>query len=129
MITLKPLEVLKSACDTKAQRHSEVLVYGGLGGLLTQWLVLGRLTWWDYSWDVIEPITWFVNMGNTIVAYLFFIAYRRDFSYEVLKNLTANKRQMTLYKRVGLDLEAYARLTDRRRKIEQEIEQIRVEYD
>lgn len=60
-------------------------------GLLTQWVVLARLTWFEYSWDVIEPITWFTGMGNSILAYTFFIVFRKDFSCENLSFLTVSR--------------------------------------
>lgn len=64
---LSPLELLKKQCDKKASSHSRRLVWAGFGGLVTQWVVLARLTWWEFSWDVIEPITWFMGMGNSIL--------------------------------------------------------------
>lgn len=126
---LGPLEVVKHGCDKKAASHAERLVWGGFIGLMSQWLVLGRLTWWEYSWDVIEPITWFVNMGNTIAAYAFFMIYRRDFSCEELSNLTATKRQISLYKKRGLDLNEYSRLLEQKKRIESDIERIRLDYE
>jgi hypothetical protein len=126
---LLPLEALKSSCDKSASSHAERLVWGGMAGLVAQWLILGRFTWWEYSWDVIEPITWFVNMGNTIMAYAFFMIYRRDFSCEQLSNLTATKRQIALYKKRGLDLEEYTRLLTNKKRIEDDVDRIRLEYE
>jgi calcium uniporter protein, mitochondrial len=125
---LDPLVKLKQVLDNKAKRHSELLVYGGFFGLMAQWLTLGRLTWWEYSWDVIEPITWFVNMGNSILAYTFFIVYRKDFTYESLSSLTVSKRQMALYKNNGLDVEKYVQLTKKIQDINTDIEKTQEEY-
>jgi hypothetical protein len=62
---IKPLADLKANCDTWATRYSESLVWGGFLGLVAQWAIISELTWISYSWDFTEPITWFVNMGNT----------------------------------------------------------------
>jgi protein MAK16 len=125
---LAPLTQLKSECDRKAASHSERWVWAGFAGLMTQWLVLGRATWWEYSWDVIEPITWFVNMGNTITAYAFFLLYRRDFTYEQFKSLTASTRQIKLYKKVKLDTDTYSKLVSSQERLKAEIETIRSDY-
>ena len=107
---LAPLQELKQKCDKRASLHSSALVYGGLAGLMTQWTVLARLTWWDYSWDVIEPIMAFSAMGNSILAYVFFVVYKKDFSCEVLSSLTATNRQKVLYLRYGFDTVRYTDL-------------------
>lgn len=65
--------------------------------MITQWCLLVRATWWDSSWDVVEPFTFFITMGNSILAYAFFMVYRRNFSFEVLSSIAVSKNQMTLY--------------------------------
>lgn len=38
-----------------------------------QFGVLARLTWWEYSWDIMEPVTYFVTYGTTIAMYAYFV--------------------------------------------------------
>ena len=45
--------------------------------LMVQWGMLARLTFWELSWDVIEPITYFLGSGTTILFYCYFMV-RRD---------------------------------------------------
>ena len=33
--------------------------YGCMFGMTALWGMLARLTWWEYSWDVMEPCTFF----------------------------------------------------------------------
>lgn len=127
-LQITPMQKVKDLCDKKAHNHSERLVWGGLVGLSAQFVVLARLTWWEYSWDVIEPITWFVGSGNAILAYGFFMIYRRDFTCETLSNITATKKQLKLYRKNNLDISKYADLMERKGQIEGEIHKIQKEY-
>lgn len=38
---------------------------------------LARLTWWEYSWDIMEPVTYFVGYGTAIVFYAYFVITRQ----------------------------------------------------
>lgn len=45
----------------------------GLGLMGVQFGVLARLTWWEYSWDIMEPVTYFVTYGTAMAAYAYFV--------------------------------------------------------
>ena len=32
-----------------------------------------RLTWWEYSWDIMEPVTYFVTYGTAMAAYAYYV--------------------------------------------------------
>lgn len=38
-----------------------------------QFGILARLTWWEYSWDIMEPVTYFITYGTAIVMYGYFL--------------------------------------------------------
>lgn len=38
-----------------------------------QFGILARLTWWEYSWDIMEPVTYFVTYGTAMAAYAYFV--------------------------------------------------------
>lgn len=41
-----------------------MLLWGGLAGVMAVWAVCFRLTFWELSWDVMEPITYFIGSGT-----------------------------------------------------------------
>ena len=41
-----------------------MLLWGGLAGVMAVWGVCFRLTFWELSWDVMEPITYFIGSGT-----------------------------------------------------------------
>ena len=55
-------------------RRTRIYLWTGLAFLIVQWGMLARLTFWELSWDVIEPITYFLGSGSTILFYCYFMA-------------------------------------------------------
>lgn len=56
-----------------AQRRTIFLSWTGLAAMGVQFGVLARLTWWDYSWDIIEPVTYLVTFGTTMAMFAYFV--------------------------------------------------------
>lgn len=56
-----------------AQRRTNVLTWVGLGLMSVQFGILARLTWWEYSWDIMEPVTYFVTYGTAMAGYAYFV--------------------------------------------------------
>ena len=54
-----------------------MLTWLGLGLMSLQFGVLARLTWWEYSWDIMEPVTYFVTYGTAIAGYAYFVMTRQ----------------------------------------------------
>lgn len=42
-----------------------------------QFGLLARLTWWEYSWDIMEPVTYFVGYGTAIAMYAYYVITRQ----------------------------------------------------
>jgi len=38
-----------------------------------QFGILARLTWWEYSWDIMEPVTYFVTYGTVMATYAYYV--------------------------------------------------------
>jgi hypothetical protein len=55
------------------RRRTRTYLWAGLGFLVVQWGVLARLTFWELSWDVIEPITYFLGSATTVLFYCYFM--------------------------------------------------------
>ena len=70
-----------SAAAAKARWRSNVVVGSGLALMCTQLVVFMRLTYVELSWDVMEPISYFVGVFNAILVYIYFMVYQRDFSF------------------------------------------------
>ncbi|KAL2716606.1 hypothetical protein V1478_014282 [Vespula squamosa] len=97
------------------------------------WLVLmsmhaggfARLTWWEYSWDIMEPVTYFVTYGTAVGWFIYFLLTQQEY---VLQDVVNRRRLIELHKRakqIGLDLNAYNRLKDRAYELEGTLKVIR----
>jgi calcium uniporter protein, mitochondrial len=51
------------------------------GMMSVQFGVLARLTWWEYSWDIMEPVTYFVTYGTGIAAYAYFVLTKQEYLF------------------------------------------------
>ena len=49
------------------------LQWTGLGLMGFQFGLLARLTWFEYSWDIMEPVTYFVTYGTTIAMFAYYV--------------------------------------------------------
>lgn len=55
--TLAPLEEVYKVLVQKAETSASRIATGVLVGLTFQWFLFARFTWWDFDWDVMEPVT------------------------------------------------------------------------
>ena len=76
-LELKPLEELKTEIESRSAKRTTAVVWGGLAYMALQFGLLARLTWWEYSWDIMEPVTYFVGYGTAMAAYAYFILTRQ----------------------------------------------------
>lgn len=56
-----------------AGRQTSALTWVGLGLMSVQFGILARLTWWEYSWDIMEPVTYFVTYGTAMAVYAYYV--------------------------------------------------------
>lgn len=52
---LTPLEKQRDELNLIAERKANQMTWLGLGMMSVQFGILARLTWWEYSWDIMEP--------------------------------------------------------------------------
>jgi len=76
---LAPLEDSRKILVENAERRTQNLTWLGLGLMSVQFGILARLTWWEYSWDIMEPVTYFVTYGTAIACYAYFVLTRQDY--------------------------------------------------
>ncbi len=56
-----PLERQRVQLAQQSERRTNQLTWLGLGMMSIQFGILARLTWWEYSWDIMEP-----GIGNIL---------------------------------------------------------------
>ncbi|KAJ8418053.1 hypothetical protein AAFF_G00137620 [Aldrovandia affinis] len=122
---LRPLEKVKDELGRKAERRTTWVLWGGMAYMATQFGILARLTWWEYSWDIMEPVTYFITYGTAMAMYAYFVLTRQEYIYP-----DARDRQFLLFfhkgvKRTRFDIEKYNKLKDAIAEAELDLKRLR----
>lgn len=104
------MEKQKAMIDQKAQSLVRGELYCGLGFLALQTLGFMRLTFWELSWDVMEPICFFVTSLHFGLAYFFFLRTSKEPSFEGYFQRRFKTKQEKLMKIHKFDVEKYNKL-------------------
>ncbi len=114
-----------------------------------QFGALARLTWWEYSWDIMEPgiyliktldllwkgqhlmicipnlVTYFVTYGTSIAFFAYFALTRQEFN---LSDVNDRRFLITFYKNArkhNWDVEKYNELRDSIEQVEADLKRLR----
>ncbi|KAJ7130384.1 hypothetical protein C8R44DRAFT_775470 [Mycena epipterygia] len=126
---LSGMEDLKRACDHEARRGARRMATAGFGVLAVYWGTVARLTFWDYGWDVMEPITYLSGLSTVMAGYLWFLYQGREVSYSSVLDRSISARRETLYKARGFDIERWMDLVTEAKSVRSEIRRIAEDYE
>jgi len=128
-LQLEPMEKLRAELERKAEKRTRLLSWVGLGLMGAQFGFMARLTWWEYSWDVMEPVTYFVGYATAIAAFGYYVITRQDYTYP-----DAREREflVTLHRSAGqhqFDIVTYNHLRSQLSLIERDLARLRDPLD
>ncbi|KAM7394370.1 hypothetical protein PAMP_021179 [Pampus punctatissimus] len=83
---LSPLEKMKAQLSNTAKFQTSRAVWIGMALLSVQGGALAWLTWWVYSWDVMEPVTYFITYATSIGAFSYYVLTKQDYVYPDAKD-------------------------------------------
>ncbi|KAI0259980.1 hypothetical protein BC834DRAFT_961453 [Gloeopeniophorella convolvens] len=126
---LASMEGLKRACEREARAGARRVAVSGFAALVVYWGAVARLTFWDFGWDVMEPITYLSGLSTVIGGYLWFLYRGREVSYSSVLDSSISARRQTLYRARGLDIERWQELAREAKALRAEIGQIARDYD
>lgn len=109
---LAKLEHQKAVIDEKARSLVRRELYCGLGFVALQTLGFMRLTFWELSWDVMEPICFFMTSLHFALAYAFFLRTSREPSFEGYFQTRFKIKQEKLFNLHNFDIERYNKLCE-----------------
>ncbi|AQK99722.1 Calcium uniporter protein 6, mitochondrial [Zea mays] len=110
---LKQLQVQLEDINKLAHKQVRRILWSGLGFLITQVGLFFRLTFWEFSWDVMEPITFFTTTTGLVVGYAYFLITSRDPTYRDFMERMFESRQRKLIQRQNFNLDKYLELQRR----------------
>uniref|UniRef100_J3NAX8 Calcium uniporter protein C-terminal domain-containing protein n=1 Tax=Oryza brachyantha TaxID=4533 RepID=J3NAX8_ORYBR len=107
---LKQLQEKKEEIDKVAHKQVRRILWSGLGFFMCQVGLFFRLTFWEFSWDVMEPIAFFTTASGLLVGYAYFLITSRDPTYQDFTERLFLSRHRKLCARHRFDMEKYLEL-------------------
>lgn len=104
------MEDQKVEIDTKAEALVRRELWAGLGYMVVQTAAFMRLTFWELSWDVMEPICFYVTSAYFMLGYTFFLRTAKEPSFEGFFQSRFNAKQTRLMKTHDFDVKRYNEL-------------------
>ncbi|CAF1604466.1 unnamed protein product [Rotaria magnacalcarata] len=112
-VQLEPLEKVKDKLADICQRYTSRCIWYGLGAMSFQVGILAELTWDVYSWDIVEPISYFIAFGTAMSVYAFHLMTRFDFEFMTMTDRLFLRRFYSEAHRHSFDVSLYNQLKDR----------------
>lgn len=119
------IEQTRSQLYLKAEAKSGRFMWTALGLMATQGGALAWLTWWVYSWDIIEPVTYFITYGSSLAFYAYFLITRQDCAYSEIKNRQVLQYFYRIAKRRRFDVDRYNRIKEEIAEVEHDLGRLR----
>ncbi|KAL4572306.1 hypothetical protein LXL04_019078 [Taraxacum kok-saghyz] len=110
---LKTLQAKQVEIDVLANKQVRRILWGGLGLSVAHTSLFFRLTFWEFSWDVMEPITFFCGSSGLIVGYAYFLVTSRDPTYQDFMKRLFVSRQRKLIKKHNFDVQRFMELQNK----------------
>ena len=107
---LQEMEKQKAIIDKKAKAQVQAELICGLGLILGQTLGFMRLTFWELSWDVMEPICFFVTSLHFALGYAFFLKTSTEPTFEGFFRRRFKAKQTKLMASHNFDINNYNEL-------------------
>ncbi|KAJ6420014.1 hypothetical protein OIU84_030021 [Salix udensis] len=104
---LQEMEKQKAVIDQKAGTLVRRELWCGLGFLILQTAGFMRLTFWELTWDVMEPICFYVTSFYFVAGYTFFLRTSKEPSFEGFYQSRFSAKQKQLMKLNNFDLDRY----------------------
>ncbi|KAJ8383012.1 hypothetical protein SKAU_G00037900 [Synaphobranchus kaupii] len=123
--TLLPLEKVKTQVVRKAEHRCSWAMWAGVAVLSLQGGVLAWFTWWVYSWDIMEPITYFLTYATSIGLLSYFILTKQEFVYADAKHRQFLHYFYTVARRDGFDVQKYNKLKEEEAAVKENLRRLR----
>nr|GMC67417.1 calcium uniporter protein 2, mitochondrial-like [Ipomoea batatas] len=110
MQELEDMETQMAAIEKRAETMARRELRAGLGYLVVQTAVLMRLTFWELTWDVMEPICFYITSIYAMGAYGFFLRTSKEPSFEGFFQSRVDAKKKGLIRVHSFDVDRYNQL-------------------
>lgn len=82
---------------------------------------IGRLTWWEFSWDIMEPVAWATQAGGMLFWGWYYFITRNENSMSEIAGRIRNKKLLKRLEKQNFDVVKYNDLIERRREVDRQL--------
>lgn len=107
---IQPLEEQRKQLERSAHRTATTYIWLGFGYCVAQAAIVARLTWWELSWDVMEPVTYMLTFATVLIGYSYFVLTGSEYTFEGLRRTIEKRKLVKLIRRRGFDEATYEKL-------------------
>ena len=100
----------KDEIEQRAIKTTDRKLWSGAGLLAGWWGFTAYGTWWIWSWDVMEPVTYMATYSVVCCGYLYFLYTKTEYTFTGLRARMSRRRQDKLLTRNGFDLARHEEL-------------------
>ncbi|OAF65841.1 Coiled-coil domain-containing protein [Intoshia linei] len=115
------LKKQKEICQN-SYKKTRIIAWSALAIQALQFGFLARLTWWEYSWDIMEPVTYFVTYATGMTMLAYYLSTKQEYLYPDAFNRQKDIISNKLSKKLQFDNESYNRLYNEIEKAKKLIE-------
>lgn len=121
---LVPLEAQQQALIKGSKGRSNWAIWGGMAFMSLQFGFFARLTWWEYSWDIMEPVTYFATYATSMAMFAYFVITRQDYVFPVVEERTFLHNFYRMSNKHKFDVDKFNHLKDTAARIEGELQRL-----
>ncbi|KAJ0395543.1 hypothetical protein P43SY_003011 [Pythium insidiosum] len=109
----KALKNLERELDLAATRHANGIAYSLSTSLVGVFGLYFWLAFIHFSWDIMEPVTYFTGFGVSIMGYAWWSATNQEYEYENVYDYFYKRKLAKLQRNAKFDVTRLAHVTDR----------------
>ncbi|CAD6198044.1 unnamed protein product, partial [Caenorhabditis auriculariae] len=122
---LRPLQEEKVKIEQECELHTERCMWGGFAVMGVQMGLFARLTWYEYSWDIMEPVTYFATYSTVVATFGYYLYTRQSFEYTSVRDRVYTKQFYRRALKRNFDVERYNRLVTEVEELRKQLSRIR----
>ncbi|KAJ9467832.1 Calcium uniporter protein 5 [Diplonema papillatum] len=119
---LTSLEKKKRFVDAQIEHWRQTVWARTAAFCAAQLWFFARLTFVDFDWDVMEPITWLTMQANCVAFFAFMSYYRREHTPEVWDDVILTNVARAAYQRYDFDVVRWANIKAELQQLQRERE-------
>jgi cell division protein FtsB len=121
---LQTLQAQRESLEKRAHKRANSILWAGFGYCVLQGALVARLTWWELSWDVMEPVTYMLTFAVVLIGYSYFVLTGSEYTFEGLRKTLERRKLAKLLRRYNFDEATFRKLQDAVMVREKEVQRL-----